>query len=207
MESCFFCIVSVFSRNFPIIFRENFSLFFSQRFAKIWSQKFRIIFFAKFLNWVFATNSDFLITISLEPNVADLRYFKLLILLDQIIWIWNIKGLQHGVLKILRFKYLILLQRLNFFRENFALPISRIFFFAKRLKQNSFHWTSPRITPTLLIGELQIFIGDPRFLLGTTRILLETPRLETLNFPLEIHIYWRPQIFVRDPKKFIRDPK
>ena len=46
-------------------------------------------------NWVFATNSDFLITISLEPNVADLRYFKLWILLDQIIWVWNIKGLQH----------------------------------------------------------------------------------------------------------------
>ena len=28
-------------------------------------------------NRVFATNSDFLITISLDPNVADLRYFKL----------------------------------------------------------------------------------------------------------------------------------
>ena len=27
-------------------------------------------------NWVFASNSDFLITLSLEPNVADLRYFK-----------------------------------------------------------------------------------------------------------------------------------
>ena len=27
-------------------------------------------------NWVFATNSDFLITISLEPNVVDLRYFE-----------------------------------------------------------------------------------------------------------------------------------
>ena len=26
---------------------------------------------------VFATNYDFLITISLEPNVTDLRYFKL----------------------------------------------------------------------------------------------------------------------------------
>ena len=66
-------------------------------------------------NWVFDTNSDFLITISLEPNLADLRYFKLWILLDQIIWVWNIKGLQHRVLKILRFKYLILLQRLNSF--------------------------------------------------------------------------------------------
>ena len=43
-------------------------------------------------NWVFATNSDFLITISLEPNVVDSRYFKLWILLDQIFRAWNIKG-------------------------------------------------------------------------------------------------------------------
>ena len=53
-------------------------------------------------NWVFATNSDFLITISLEPNFADLWYF------NQQIWVLNIKGLQHRVLKILRFKYWIL---------------------------------------------------------------------------------------------------
>ena len=33
---------------------------------------------------VFVTNSDFLNLISLLPNVVDLRYFKLLILLDQI---------------------------------------------------------------------------------------------------------------------------
>ena len=51
-------------------------------------------------NWVFATNSDFLITISLEPNVEDPRYFKLWTLLDQIFWAWNIKGLQHQVPKI-----------------------------------------------------------------------------------------------------------
>ena len=66
-------------------------------------------------NWIFATNSDFLITISLEPNVVYLKYFKLGILLDQIIWVWNIKGLQHRVLKILWFKYLILFPRLNSF--------------------------------------------------------------------------------------------
>ena len=57
-----------------------------------------------------------LITISLEPNFEDLRYFKLWILLNQIIGVWNIKGLQHRVLKILGFKYLILLQRLNSFK-------------------------------------------------------------------------------------------
>ena len=66
-------------------------------------------------NWVFATNSDFLITISLEPNVTDLRYFKLWILWNQIIRVWNIKGLQHRFLKILGLKYLISLQRLNSF--------------------------------------------------------------------------------------------
>ena len=35
--------------------------------------------------WVFATNFDFLIPISLQPNVVDLGYFKLWTLLDQII--------------------------------------------------------------------------------------------------------------------------
>ena len=36
-------------------------------------------------NWLFGTNSDFLIPISLQPNFVDLRYFKLWIFLDQII--------------------------------------------------------------------------------------------------------------------------
>ena len=35
--------------------------------------------------WVFATSTDFLILIYLQLNVVDLRYFKLWILLDQII--------------------------------------------------------------------------------------------------------------------------
>ena len=57
--------------------------------------------FAGQRNWVFATNSEFLITISLEPKIVDLRYFKLWILLNQIIWVWNVKGLQDRVLKLL----------------------------------------------------------------------------------------------------------
>ena len=36
-------------------------------------------------NWVFATNSDFLIPISLDSNVVNLWYFKLWLLLDHII--------------------------------------------------------------------------------------------------------------------------
>ena len=35
-------------------------------------------------NWVFATNSDFQISISLQPNVVDLTYFKLWSLSDKI---------------------------------------------------------------------------------------------------------------------------
>ena len=30
-------------------------------------------------NWVFATNSEFIIPISLEPNVVNLWYFKLIL--------------------------------------------------------------------------------------------------------------------------------
>ena len=46
-------------------------------------------------NWFFATYSDFLIFISFPPNVVELVYFKLWILLDKIILVWNIKGLHH----------------------------------------------------------------------------------------------------------------
>ena len=52
------------------------------------------------MNWVFDTNSDFIIPISLQPIVVDLRYFKIWILLHQIILVWNIKSLQHQFPKI-----------------------------------------------------------------------------------------------------------
>ena len=51
-------------------------------------------------NWVFATNSNFLIYISLQPNVVDFWYFKLWYLLVKIILVWNIKGLHHPVAEI-----------------------------------------------------------------------------------------------------------
>ena len=99
-------------------------------------------------NWVFVTNSDFLITISLEPNVADLRYFKLWILLDQIIWVWNIKGLQPRVIKILRFKYLILFQRLNSYSPKFWTVFWRI----KMIKISIMFWLR-KIKVLLILGE------------------------------------------------------
>ena len=40
-------------------------------------------------NWVFATNSDFLASISLRPDVVDLRYSKIWTLFDQIVIVWN----------------------------------------------------------------------------------------------------------------------
>jgi len=43
-------------------------------------------------NWVFVTNR-----LSLEPNVVDHRYFKLWILLVQIIKVWYFKGLHFQV--------------------------------------------------------------------------------------------------------------
>jgi len=49
------------------------------------------------MNWVFATTSDFLIPKYFQPNIVDLRYFKLWIMLDQIIQVWNIKGLNLPV--------------------------------------------------------------------------------------------------------------
>ena len=39
----------------------------------------------------------YLIPVSLQPNVGDLRYFKLWIVLDQIIQVWNIKGFHHQI--------------------------------------------------------------------------------------------------------------
>ena len=56
-------------------------------------------------NWVFVTNSDdFLIPVSLQPDVEDHRYFKQCILLDQIILLWNIIGQHHQVAKIKELK-------------------------------------------------------------------------------------------------------
>ena len=51
-------------------------------------------------NWVFATNSNFLIPKSKEPNFVAIWYFKLWILLSKIIKVWNIKGVDHKVTKI-----------------------------------------------------------------------------------------------------------
>ena len=48
----------------------------------------------------FVTNSDFLIPIYLYFNVGDLRYLKLSIISDQIMIVWNIKGLHHQITKI-----------------------------------------------------------------------------------------------------------
>ena len=67
------------------------------------------------MNRVHATNSDFQITVSLQPNVKDTRYFKLWIQLDQIIYVWNMNGLRHQVAKTKVLENLNLWQWFNFF--------------------------------------------------------------------------------------------
>ena len=70
------------------------SLFTSQKFVFL-----NLIVSIEEWNWVFATNSDFLIFVSLQHNVAYHRYFKLCILMAQIIKVWNIICLHHQVAK------------------------------------------------------------------------------------------------------------
>ena len=50
--------------------------------------------------WVFYTNSDFLIPITLQPNCIDLRYFQLSIRFNETIKVRNVKGFHHQVAKI-----------------------------------------------------------------------------------------------------------
>ena len=45
------------------------------------------------------TNTNFLTTLSLQPDV-DLSYFKLWLMLGQIFEVWNIQGLHTQVVKI-----------------------------------------------------------------------------------------------------------
>ena len=55
-------------------------------------------------NLVLATNSDFLISISRQPYIVNIWYFKLWLLLDQIAWVWNIKGLHHQLFNWVSYK-------------------------------------------------------------------------------------------------------
>ena len=75
---------SFFYPELKTFLQKNFSF-------KIWSQ---------FLwTWLFVTNYYFLISISLQSNAVDLRYYILWFLLDERIKVWNIKGLHHEVEK------------------------------------------------------------------------------------------------------------
>ena len=47
-------------------------------------------------NWVLATNSDFQIAISLQPDSVNLWYLKLLLFELKWFIVWNIKGLWHA---------------------------------------------------------------------------------------------------------------
>jgi len=55
-------------------------------------------------NWVFATNSNLLIPISLQPDGANLWYFKLRLFYLKVLIVWNIEGLRHWVTKIIEIR-------------------------------------------------------------------------------------------------------
>ena len=84
-------------------------------FCMIESQFKYLLLFSPKRNWVFATNSKFIIPISLEPNVVNLWYFKLTLFdLTEFI-VWNVKGLRYKVAKKLELEYQSLWQRLKYF--------------------------------------------------------------------------------------------
>jgi len=67
--------------------------------------------------WVFATNANFIIPKSQQPDDAYLSYFKLTLFDPPEFIVWNIYGLRHLVLKKLGFKNPSLWQRLNSFLQ------------------------------------------------------------------------------------------
>ena len=66
------------------------------------------------LSTKFLQRSNFLISISLQPDVLHLWNLKLWILTDQLVHIWNNKGLHHNILKIYGLDNLSLWQKTEF---------------------------------------------------------------------------------------------
>ena len=101
-------------------------------------------------NWVFAMNSNFLISISLQPDGVNLRYVNLrLIDLTEFI-VWNISGLRHWVAKIKGLENQSMWQKLIFFCINSYFKQVKILTFhdnhkrkaqKKLAKENSWVWS------------------------------------------------------------------
>ena len=92
----------------PLYFGPWTSLFKEQIIFQEWTMK---------RNWVFATNSNFLIPISLQPDGVGLWYFKLTLFDLKEIIVWNIWGLWHCVAMILGLEKMSLWQILNSFAD------------------------------------------------------------------------------------------
>ena len=75
-------------------------------------KKLKYIFFILERNWVFATNANFIIPKSPQPDNAYLSYFKLTLFDSPEFIVWNIYGLRHLFLKKLGFKNPSLWQKL-----------------------------------------------------------------------------------------------
>ena len=84
-------------------------------------------------NWVFATNSNFLIPISLQPGGVGLWHFKLRLFDLTEFKVWNILSLRHWVAKVLGLENLSLWQRLNSFPAKPTVFETRFKFFKLKL--------------------------------------------------------------------------
>ena len=89
-------------------------------------------------NWVLVTNSDFLYTLYLGIGNPMSFYFKLLIMLDQKISVWNIKGLPHQIATIKVLENLTWWEKLSFFKISWFFCKHKLLhcFFIKYLKSN-----------------------------------------------------------------------
>ena len=86
--------------GFSAVLYQHFS-----QFCKVWTfkkwiwrklnVKYKNLIFFRLRNWVYATNSNFLINISSQPEGVNLSYFKLWLINLTEIMIWNISGLQY----------------------------------------------------------------------------------------------------------------
>ena len=104
-------------------------------------------------NWVFVTNSNFIIPKSQQPDDAYLPYFKLILFDPPEFIVWNIYGLRHLVLKKLGFKNPSLWQRLNSFSLRIGRGIAKRWNICsfKIWKQKRFLWQSMKIMSIIKI--------------------------------------------------------
>ena len=115
-------------------------------------------------NWVFATNPNFIIPISQQPDEAYLSYFKLILFDPPEFIVWNIYGLRHLVLQKLGFKNPSLWQRLYKVLINHNLPWGNVRSHTKfgpdRFSRFDFYWIQKQTNKHTDKQSLYVYHGD-----------------------------------------------